>query len=90
MRDTDTTSLTNIWLQTIEQAYADFRVGLYPDDSIAPWANSVQGFLSTTGGTAWWEERKFWFSQEFRLDVDRLLASENPEAEFSGHAKHND
>lgn len=79
-----------IWLQTIEQAYADFRVGLYPDDSIAPWANSVQGFLSSTGGTAWWEERKFWFSQEFRLDVDRLLASENPEAAFSGHAKNKD
>ncbi|MGI9326351.1 MAG: hypothetical protein ACR2PZ_14105 [Pseudomonadales bacterium] len=76
-----------IWLQTIEAAYADFRKGLYPDESIAPWANSVQGFLSSTGGTAWWEERKFWFSQEFRLDVDRLLASDNPEAAFSGHAQ---
>lgn len=75
-----------IWLQTIEQAYADFRIGLYPDESITPWANSVQGFLSSFGGMAWWEERKFWFSHEFRIEVDALLASDNPEAAHAGHA----
>ncbi len=42
-----------IGLQSIEAAYADFRSGLYPNESLTPWANSFQGFLSSTGGTAW-------------------------------------
>ena len=75
-----------IWLQSIEAAYADFRSGLYPNESLTPWANSVQGFLSSTGGTAWWKERQFWFSREFRSDVEAVLSADNPEAEFSGHA----
>lgn len=73
-----------VWLQTIEQAYADFHAGFYPEESLTPWANSVQGFLGSVGGAAWWNERKFWFSQQFRLDVDAVLSSYNPEAEFSG------
>ena len=28
-----------IWLQTIEEAYADFRAGYYPEESLTPWAN---------------------------------------------------
>jgi hypothetical protein len=73
-----------LWLQTIQEAYADFRAGYYPKESLTPWANSVQGFLSSNGGAAWWKERQFWFSQEFRSDVDELLSSYNPEADFSG------
>ena len=75
-----------IWLQTIEVAYADFRSGYYPEENLAPWANSVQGFLSSKGGSAWWLERQFWFSQEFRSDVDALLSSDNPEAVFAGQS----
>lgn len=79
-----------IWLQTIEEAYADFRAGYYPEESLTPWANSVKGFLGSNGGAAWWKERKFWFSQEFRSDVDAVLSSHNPEAEFSGQNPRND
>ena len=75
-----------IWLQTIEVAYADYRAGFYPQESLTPWANSVQGFLSSEGGSAWWKERKFWFSQEFRSDVDSLLSTKNPEADFAGQS----
>lgn len=75
-----------IWLQTIEAAYADFHAGYYPEESLTPWANSVQGFLSSSGGAEWWKERKFWFSREFRSDVDALLSVSNPEAVFSGQS----
>ena len=75
-----------IWLQTIEVAYADYHAGFYPKESLAPWATAVQGFLASAGGTAWWEERKFWFSREFRSDVDALLATNNPEAAFAGQS----
>ena len=73
-----------IWLQSIEVAYADFRAGLYPGEGLVPWTNSVQGFLSSTGGMAWWQERQFWFSPEFRSEVEAILSGNNPEASFSG------
>ena len=48
-----------IWLHTAQEAFADFNAGLYPEDSLVSWKNSVPGFLSTKGGSRWWRERKY-------------------------------
>jgi hypothetical protein len=73
-----------IWLHSIEQAYADFHAGTYPAENLVAYENSVPGFLSTPGGAEWWNQRKFWFSHQFRDDVEMLLAKRGEEAGFAG------
>ena len=78
-----------IWLHTIEEAYLDFNAGFYPEESMTPWKNSVSGFLTSPGGSVWWNERRYWFTEEFRTVVDQLLSEDNPEASFSGQVPRN-
>ena len=73
-----------IWLQSGEQAFADFRAGLFDAEHLISWENSIPGFLITPGGSQWWKERRVWFSHEFRKDVDRLLENLNQESVRSG------
>ncbi|MGH0029290.1 MAG: hypothetical protein ACQGVC_05840 [Myxococcota bacterium] len=73
-----------IWLQPLEQAYADYRAGLYPADHLVAYENSIPGFLSTPGGSQWWRERKVWFGHAFRIEVERLLEALPDEALRSG------
>lgn len=51
--------------------------------------NSIHGFLCSNGGKAWWNEREFWFSKEFRVDVDTILSSDVPEAVYAGQSPRN-
>lgn len=78
-----------LWLSSIEAAYADYHAGYYPKGGLTQVENSVQGFLTSNGGAAWWNERKFWFSKEFRGDVDLILSSDIPEAAFAGQSPRN-
>lgn len=71
-------------LYPLEQAFADYRLGLYPTDHLVGYENAISGFLGSPGGTEWWNERKTWFGPEFRSEVDRLLAAPSGEARFSG------
>ena len=73
-----------IWLQAGEQAFADSRAGFFDAEHLISWENSIPGFLSTPGGAEWWQERRVWFSHDFRNDVDRMLTSLNREAKQSG------
>lgn len=73
---------TLVWLQAIEQAFADIRQREYPDDMEETYKVMVPGVLNTPGGLKWWASRKPWFSVAFQSEVDALL-SEPP----SAHAK---
>ena len=74
-----------LWLQSCEQAFADYREGLFPPDQIEVFQNSIQGWLITPGGSEWWEEREVWFGQLFRNEVNALLQNEHRiEAHRSG------
>jgi hypothetical protein len=67
---------TLVWLQAIEQAFADIRQRNYPDDMEDTYRVMVPGVLNTPGGLEWWTSRKPWFSAAFQKEVDALL--ENP------------
>ena len=73
-----------LWLHAIEQAFADFRDGLYPADQLVPFENAIQGFLSTPGGSSWWSERKYWCGPIFRGEVEKLLNNHGKEAAHAG------
>jgi len=62
-----------LWLQSCEQAFSDYREGLFPPDQFETFENSIFGWLSTSGGTEWWEEREIWFGRLFRNEVNALL-----------------
>jgi len=73
-----------IWLQSVEQAYQDYREGSFSPDSLVAYESSIPGFLTTPGGAAWWKERQVWFARSFREDVERLCAQAGVEAEKAG------
>lgn len=64
-----------VWLEAIEQAFADFEAKSYPEDLIHVHRIRVPGVLNTRGGTQWWAERRVWYSENFRGIVDELLAN---------------
>ncbi len=72
------------WLNCCEQIFIDHRSGMFDDDQLVSFANSIPGYINTPGGRVWWEERKIWFSHAFRADVARLCEQPNPEAETAG------
>ena len=55
-----------LWLQSCEQAYSDYREGLFPLDQWEVFENSIPGWLTTPGGSEWWQERDVWFGRLFR------------------------
>lgn len=72
------------WLQSCEQAFSDHREGLFPSDQFRAFENSVPGWLTSAGGSEWWQEREVWFGRLFRDDVNALLQVHNDEAPRSG------
>ena len=72
------------WLTNVEQTFADFTEGNISDSTIVVYRNTVPGFLNTPGGAAWWDERKVWFSPEFRETVESLRANPASEATAAG------
>jgi hypothetical protein len=73
-----------VWLYPLEQAFADFRLGVYPADHLVGYENAISGFLGTKGGLEWWEGRKMWFGPEFRLEIDALLDSVSADGQRAG------
>jgi hypothetical protein len=72
------------WLQAVEQAFTDHRSGDYPTEMMYSHNNSVPAFLNTPGGTSWWNDRKVWFSEAFRKDVENLMSNPSLDATFAG------
>ena len=73
-----------MWLQSVEQAFADYRSGMFSEDQIIAYKNSVPAFLNTPGGEEWWKERQVWFSRPFRKDVEVLCAKPSADAAKAG------
>ena len=73
-----------MWLQSVDQAFADYREGMFAADQLVPYQNSLAAFLTTPGGEAWWKERQVWFSPAFRDDVARICAQPSLEAAKAG------
>ncbi|MEH6636154.1 MAG: hypothetical protein V7700_11570 [Halioglobus sp.] len=72
------------WLQAVEQAFADHRVGNYPVEFMNSHTNNVPAFLNTPGGTSFWNERKVWFSEAFQEEVENLRQNPSPDSRFAG------
>ena len=68
-----------MWIEAIEQAFADYDLGTFPEETMLVYRNRLPSILATPGGKAWWPERKAWFSASFCAKVEELLASP-PEA----------
>ena len=75
---------TLVWLQAIEQAFADIRQRDYPDDMEDTYKVMVPGVLNTSGGFAWWEQRKPWFSASFQREVEKLIANPPKQSSHAG------
>jgi hypothetical protein len=73
-----------VWLYPLEQAFADFRLGIYPSDHLVGHENAICGFLGSPGGSEWWMERKVWFGNDFRAEVGLLLEADREEGRKAG------
>jgi len=72
------------WMLGCEQAFLDQREGDLVKGQFTTYKNAVPGYLITPGGRQWWVERKVWFSEDFRNEVDELCAKLSSEAKTSG------
>ncbi len=72
------------WLQAVEQAFTDYRVGNYPEEFMGAHRVSVPAFLNTPGGTSWWNDRNIWFSEAFRKEVENLRSNPSSDTRFAG------
>ena len=62
-----------VWLQAIEQAFADYRMNRYTDDDLEAYRTAVANVFFTPGGEIWWSQRKNWFSPVFQTEIDTML-----------------
>ena len=72
------------WLQSCEQAFSDYREGMFPLDQFEVFENSVAAWLTTEGGSEWWTERNVWFGRKFQEEVELLLKRNIAEAHKAG------
>jgi len=72
------------WLDGIEQAFADYAQNNISRSLIEEYRNRTVGVLDTPGGRAWWAQCSVWFSKEFRVEVDNLLANPPEEMKNAG------
>ncbi len=69
----------SVWLETIEQAFADAQIGKFSEDLLVEYRNRLALIVDTPGGRLWWTTRKSWLSPSFRNVVDRVLEEGTPE-----------
>jgi hypothetical protein len=69
----------SVWLEAIEQAFADSILGAFPKDLLVAYTNRLYILLDRPGGLAWWEQHQAWFSPSFRAEVERLRKQATPE-----------
>ena len=62
----------SIWLEAIEQAFADAAIGSFPKEQLVAYRNRLFIVLASPGGREWWSKRKVWFSEEFGAELERL------------------
>ena len=72
------------WLEIIEQAYADSKLGAFPQDLLEEYRNRLSLIVDTNGGRKWWAQNRSWMSPPFRADVDRILKEGVPAELKSG------
>lgn len=75
---------TLVWLQAIEQAFADILQRHYPDDTLYTYRVMVPGVLNSPGGLAWWHQRKAWFSENSSIKMESLLSNPPEETAQTG------
>jgi hypothetical protein len=66
-----------MWMQAIEQTFADVRDGLLESEYGVPYRDYLRHLLSCSGGSQWWSERRAWFSASFQREVDELIVEPN-------------
>lgn len=62
-----------MWMQAIEQTFADVREGLVEPEYAVPYRDYLQHLLSHPGGLGWWSERQAWFSASFQREIHDLI-----------------
>ena len=65
-----------MWMQALEQSFADVREGVVDFEYAVPYRNYVRQILSCPGGQQWWSERRAWFSASFQGEVDSLMGDQ--------------
>lgn len=63
-----------MWMQAIEQTFADVREGTLESEYAAPYRDYVRQLFSCPGGLQWWSERRAWFTASFQREIDKLIA----------------
>jgi hypothetical protein len=53
------------WPHSHEQEHLASRESAYLDELLAPKQRAMAGYLSSPGGSQWWNERKAWFTDYF-------------------------
>lgn len=62
-----------MWMQALEQSFADVREGVVHAEYTEPYRNYLRQVFSCPGGQQWWSERRAWFSVSFQGEVERLI-----------------
>ncbi len=62
-----------MWMQAIEQTFADVREGIVEPEYAVPYRDYLRDLFSCPGGLQWWSERRAWFSASFQGEVDKLI-----------------
>ncbi len=65
-----------MWMQAIEQTFADVRVGILEAEYAVPYRDYLQHLFSCPGGLQWWSERRAWFSISFQGEIGHLIAGQ--------------
>jgi hypothetical protein len=61
------------WLQTAEIVLLDYKAGLLEAEIIVPYKAAIAGHLRRPGGSQWWSERRFWFTESGQKEFDKIL-----------------
>ncbi len=65
--------ILGMWMQAVEQTFADVREGLVEPEYAVPYRDFVRQIFSCPGGQQWWSERRAWFTVSFQKEVDKLI-----------------
>ena len=64
-----------MWMQAIEQTFADVREGLLDPEYAVPYRDHLRHVFSCPGGQEWWSERRAWFSASFQQEIGELIGA---------------
>ncbi len=62
-----------MWMQAIEQTFADIRQGLADPEYGVPYRDYLKKLFLCPGGLQWWDEHRAWFTGSFQREIDTII-----------------